>query len=437
MSERDIADRQALQSVSAHRGAAAPANVASRAAGDGIACRLGDASCAAAHAASVGRLANGQRSSVHRSLLWLQRRYGNRYVGQVLRQAGAVGSDGGGVDAIERSIDRASGGGQGTDHSTRTRMESAFGADFSGVRIHTDARADGLSQSLRARALTTGRDVFFRQGEYSLGASSGRELLAHELTHVVQQNGDGIQRKMTVSEPGDAHEIEADQMARAIMRQWQGPASDADRQVVSRQAATRLDEATAQWQPEVVKSEDEEKKKQLQTKADHPTIARQAKATAIQPGSGLKSTTQDQSGQIYGIWKNEEYPNHIKDSSMAKNKCLYIGKTARGQDLGGRFIEHLKGDSLAPWWIGIPLNYGDDDDKWPYVVRNLWIFNGITTFDVAVAEQYYIQSYRGTGKPPHNSVNAITLAKFLAYKDVPGVWTTKLSYQGGWKPERV
>jgi peptidoglycan hydrolase-like protein with peptidoglycan-binding domain len=76
-----------------------------------------------------------------------------------------------------------------------------------------------LSQSLSARAFTTGRDVFFRQGEYSPGSSSGRELLAHELTHVVQQNGDGIQRKMTVSEPGDAHEIEADQMARQVVRQ--------------------------------------------------------------------------------------------------------------------------------------------------------------------------------------------------------------------------
>jgi hypothetical protein len=60
--------------------------------------------------------------------------------------------------------------------------------------------------------------------------SSGRELLAHELTHVVQQNGDGIQRKMTVSEPGDAHEIEADQMAQVVMQQEHTPLID--RQVV-------------------------------------------------------------------------------------------------------------------------------------------------------------------------------------------------------------
>jgi hypothetical protein len=231
MSERDIADRQAQQLISTYRWAANTAGVASRAAGDGatdgISCRLGDASCAAAHAATVSRSASGQRAAVHRSLLRLQRQYGNRYVGQVLRQAGAVGGDRSDMDAVERSIDQARGGGQGMDHGTRARMESAFGADFSGVRIHTDARADGLNQSLSARAFTTGSDVFFRQGEYSPGSSSGRELLAHELTHVLQQSGDGIQRKMTVSEPGEAAEVEAEATARMVIAQEQNAGADA------------------------------------------------------------------------------------------------------------------------------------------------------------------------------------------------------------------
>src|SRR5215813_6367915 len=176
MSEHDIADRRALHFISAHGGTANSASVASRAAGDGatdgISCRLGDGSCAAAHAATVSRSAGDQRRAVHRSLLRLQRQYGNRYVGQVLRQAGVV-EGGGDMDAIERSIDQARGGGHGMDLMTRNRMESAFGADFSSVRIHTDARADGLSQSLSARAFTTGRDVFFREGEYNPGSSAG------------------------------------------------------------------------------------------------------------------------------------------------------------------------------------------------------------------------------------------------------------------------
>jgi hypothetical protein len=192
------------------------------------------------------------------------------------------------MEAIERSIDQARGGGHGMDHGTRGRMESAFGADFSGVRIHTDARADGLSQSLSARAFTTGRDVFFRQGEYNPGSSAGRELLAHELTHVVQQNGDGIQRKMTVSQPGDAHEIEADQMARVVMQQEQGPPKSADRLVLSRQGeeeeemATQLDRAAIQQQPEAVPNEEEEKKKALQMHADRTILARHADGEVVE-----------------------------------------------------------------------------------------------------------------------------------------------------------
>ena len=177
--------------------------------------------------------------------------------------------------------DQARGGGHGMDHGTRTQMETAFGADFSGVRIHTDARADGLSQSLSARAFTTGRDVFFRQGEYNPGSSSGRELLAHELTHVVQQNGDGISRKMTVSEPGDVHEIEADQMARAVMqqerarsidRQMTPPQEEEEQRPVATQRATDF----LQRQPEAPtpQEEEERKRRMLQAKLDRATVSR-------------------------------------------------------------------------------------------------------------------------------------------------------------------
>lgn len=284
MSTHDIADGQTVRSTATAPWAshAAAANALMRAhadaATDGLSCRLGDGSCASAHAARVSRSASGQRGSVHRSLLRLQRDYGNQFVGHVLRQADGSGGEAGGMNAIERSIDGARGGGHGMDHSTRTRMESAFGADFSGVRIHTDSRADGLSQSLSARAFTTGRDVFFRQGEYNPGASSGRELLAHELTHVVQQNGDGIHRKMTVSEPGDAHEQEADQMARVVMQQEQaGP--KADRQVLHRQEDEEQPMAmkrdAVQRQPEAPKTPEEEEKKKLRTKLESGVVSRQ------------------------------------------------------------------------------------------------------------------------------------------------------------------
>ncbi len=97
----------------------------------------------------------------------------------------AVGS------GMEERINAARRGGELLPDQLRGPMEQAFGADFSGVRVHTDSDADALNQSLRARAFTTGHDVFFRGGEYSPMTLSGRQLIAHELTHVVQQGGAG------------------------------------------------------------------------------------------------------------------------------------------------------------------------------------------------------------------------------------------------------
>lgn len=71
-------------------------------------------------------------------------------------------------------------------------MEQAFGADFSGVKVHTDTQADQLNQSIQAKAFTIGQDVFFRSGTYEPGSHGGQELLAHELTHVVQQSGSAV-----------------------------------------------------------------------------------------------------------------------------------------------------------------------------------------------------------------------------------------------------
>ncbi|MBE9103957.1 DUF4157 domain-containing protein, partial [Nostoc cf. edaphicum LEGE 07299] len=94
-----------------------------------------------------------------------------------------------GAPDLEASINQARGGGVAIADNIREPMEVAFGADFSGVKVHTDGQSDQLNRSIQARAFTTGQDVFFRQGEYNPGSRSGQELLAHELTHVVQQKG--------------------------------------------------------------------------------------------------------------------------------------------------------------------------------------------------------------------------------------------------------
>ena len=79
--------------------------------------------------------------------------------------------------------------GQPLHASVRPFMESRFGLDFSAVRVHTDSRAAASAKALNARAYTAGGHLVFADGQYNPGSESGRTLLAHELTHVVQQGG--------------------------------------------------------------------------------------------------------------------------------------------------------------------------------------------------------------------------------------------------------
>ncbi|MEW6734857.1 MAG: DUF4157 domain-containing protein, partial [Acidobacteriota bacterium] len=79
--------------------------------------------------------------------------------------------------------------GNSLDNGVRSRMESAFGYNFSQVRVHTDSQASNLSANLNARAFTIGNNIAFAAGEYKPGTMVGDALLAHELAHVVQQNG--------------------------------------------------------------------------------------------------------------------------------------------------------------------------------------------------------------------------------------------------------
>ncbi|MEZ4383781.1 MAG: DUF4157 domain-containing protein [Nannocystaceae bacterium] len=90
---------------------------------------------------------------------------------------------------IEASIDGARGSGRRLPPRLRRSLGASLGADFRDVRIHTDDRAHDLSERLNARAFTTGRDVFFRRGAFDPHSRGGRDVLHHELTHVVQQCG--------------------------------------------------------------------------------------------------------------------------------------------------------------------------------------------------------------------------------------------------------
>lgn len=90
---------------------------------------------------------------------------------------------------MPQQLKSKSGKGKSLSKNIRAEMETSFGTDFSDVNIHTDKEAVDMNKSLNAQAFTYGRDVFFNSGKYDPGSAKGKHLLAHELTHVVQQGG--------------------------------------------------------------------------------------------------------------------------------------------------------------------------------------------------------------------------------------------------------
>ncbi|HWS90146.1 MAG TPA: DUF4157 domain-containing protein [Pyrinomonadaceae bacterium] len=95
------------------------------------------------------------------------------------------GQDGGTEIVSEKLLSETQG--ERMEGGVRRFMETRFGADFNHVLVHTDARAAALSRSINARAFAYGRHIYFNEGEYQPGTYEGRRVLAHELTHVIQQ----------------------------------------------------------------------------------------------------------------------------------------------------------------------------------------------------------------------------------------------------------
>ncbi|MDO8952866.1 MAG: DUF4157 domain-containing protein, partial [Draconibacterium sp.] len=104
--------------------------------------------------------------------------------------------------SLESKLNSSKGSGSPLPEDTRSEMESGFGTDFGNVRVHTDSAAVQMSKGLGAQAFTHGSDIYFNEGKYNPANNSGKHLLAHELTHTVQQ-GASVQTKMVQKEEGD------------------------------------------------------------------------------------------------------------------------------------------------------------------------------------------------------------------------------------------
>lgn len=145
----------------------------------------------------------------------------NRAAARLYRRE-ALGENSGGSalsPQVAGRIRARQGSGSALPSGTRTAMEQAFGSGFGDVVVHSDSEADALSREVHAMAFTAGVDVFFRRGAYQPGSSQGRALLAHELTHVLQQRA-ALPRSpgRDISLRSDAAEVEAAKTADAVAR---------------------------------------------------------------------------------------------------------------------------------------------------------------------------------------------------------------------------
>ena len=140
--------------------------------------------------------------------------------------------------------------GQPLDGATRAYMEPRFGHDFSGVRVHADASAAESARAIHAHAYTVGRDVVFGAGQFAPRTSAGKELLAHELSHVVQQGGEDHRGSVRgIASENTAAEQNADAIASAVVSGGRAGAVAAPDNVIHRRAEPYIKKVTVHLTP--------------------------------------------------------------------------------------------------------------------------------------------------------------------------------------------
>ncbi len=178
------------------------------------------------------RLNSGANTPVRTEVLHhAQKTHGNRAVQrflQVQRSANTYTDD---IkdDNLGKHIGSKYSEGEDLDAPVRSQLEEDLKANLSNVHIHTDAASDHMARSVQAAAFTSGRHIFFQAGSYDPRSTEGLKLLAHEAMHVVQQSKGPVDGKptdagITLSEPSDTFEVEAETAANRVAAKQDGSA---------------------------------------------------------------------------------------------------------------------------------------------------------------------------------------------------------------------
>jgi hypothetical protein len=228
---------------------------------------------------------------------------------------------------LETTLQQAQTGGEALPSPVQTSMEKAFGTDFRGVRIHADAQANRLNQTIGSKAFTSDRHIFFRSGNYHPTQPDGQKLLAHELTHVMQQTGGSqssvVQCELTDDQKKEHRKKGFAQLIKDIEKEnlsREEVASLVEEEINSLQIANRLDMS---W--EETKSDLGEAK--LKTALKNPEFVR-AMAPEQQFGADV-----DQWMKTMFKSSNPEMTGILKRLFLVLRQGLYFGQG--GEDLQG------------------------------------------------------------------------------------------------------
>ena len=244
----------------------------------------------------------------------------------------------------------------------QNEMESHFAADFSQVRVHTDSEAASMSQSINAQAFTHGNDIYFNSGKYDTSSNAGKHLLAHELTHTVQQGATGPVQKKESTPPDllqrESAEVDEADLARQLEESNQ-EAQDATDPTPAQQARTNAaDEfqTTSQVIAEQVQQatqpqESTPNNEPQQQQSNPPTPTPQAPPTP-EPGLGdtgpAGQALDEQSANACANAGNKaarlasnEKTHDTADSKLEQSKKAVVPPTEEGQSKSNN--EQVKG----------------------------------------------------------------------------------------------
>jgi hypothetical protein len=325
--------------------------------------------------------------------------------------------------------------GQPLDAATRAFMEPRFGHDFSMVRVHTDAPAAESARAVHARAYTVGNDIAFDTGRYVPGTRQGQYLLAHELTHVARQSGQPASQidKLSMTEPGDAHELEANTVAAAVTGGGSVPSGSASGMTLARQVDAGVADAGPHDAAPIAGVAAPAKAPAATPSVTFGKVAADARAdripptktvdvpvtlTSIPPGGSVTIDVEG-SGGVNGtatstVGASLAASGKVTVKGGTQTSPSNAGKLNLRAQLGATVVGRSAGFTVAAW----PINFTDtldaDFDAGGAVglsVKDGWSSDGsgpITELDeVEITERVDVQS---RDNPPFSVIGAISAA---------------------------